>query len=397
LEDNWRISNRNIISFEDMEDMNSGIERGEEEEFDEDGNPIKRRETDPKKPEYYTQDLPMTPGAIDTSNMLIAHAMYNAGVIYFDQLSDLKRSCEMFHKLIQRFPEHDLVLPCHFLLWTNYTKLRNIPKAEEAKNVILTKYPDTDYAKLILDPDYYKKMEDAAKENERNYELLYGAYNSKHWARTVQLADELLTQSKDVALTSKTAYLRAVAIGQIHDRDALKNALLQVISDYPREEVAELAKIYLSTLTTDSQILKELIGTSAAPTETVSEIEESPFNPNLNEQHYVIILVDVHSRNVNDVKYDVSTFNATFFSLERFNINSFYIDQHEQMVTVARFKNKGDAMNYYIALTTNDVFASGIKEKTLTVYPISASNYSIYYQKANARRSYKKFVEEHYL
>jgi TolA-binding protein len=397
LEDNWRVSNRNIISFEDMEDMNLGIERGEEEEFDEDGNPIKRRETDPKKPEYYTQDLPMTPGAIDTSNMLIADAMYNAGIIYFDQLNDLKRSCEMLQRLIQRFPSHDLVLPCHFLLWTNYTKLRNIPKAEEAKNVILTKYPDTDYAKLILDPDYYKKMEDAAKENERNYELVYEAYNNKHWVRTVQLADNLLTQSKNVALTSKTAYLRAVAIGQLQDQDALKNALVQVISDYPREEVAELAKIYLSTLTTAGQTMNELMGTSAYLTETISEVQESPFNSDLSEQHYVIVLVDIHQRNINDVKYDISTFNTTYFSLERFNINSFYINQNEQLVTIARFKGKSDAMNYYTALTTNDVFAPGIQENSLTVYPISASNYSIFYNRVDARRLYKKFVEENYL
>jgi len=405
LEDNWRISNKTAISFEDMADMNSGESKEEEEEFDADGNPIVRRETDPKKPAYYTQDLPMTPEAMDSSNMLIANAMYNAGIIYFDQLNDLKRSNEMLEKLIQRFPNHELVLPSYFLLWTNYTKLKNNAKADEAKNIILTKYPDTDYAKLILDPDYYRKLVEAAKENDRKYEQLHKIYTTKQWERTVQLADELLTLTDDGALIAKTSYLRAVALGQIQGEEALKDALTQIIKDYPKEPVTELAKIYLSTLTNVSQFLGE-VNDPAVNTETGTGTEtgietgtasiESPFNPNIDEQHYIIILVDVHKKTVTDVKYDISNFNSTYFSLDRFNINSFYINQDEQLVTIARFKGKTDAMNYYIALTTNDVFEPSIKDKGLTVFAISATNYSIYYNKPDERYMYNSFFKENY-
>jgi len=394
LEDNWRISNKIAISFEDMDEMNSGIQREDEEELDEDGNPIKKRETDPKKPEYYTQDLPMTPGAVDTSNMLIANAMYNAGIIYFDQLNDLKRSCEMLDKLIKRFSDHELVLPSYFILWTNYTKLKNVPKAEEAKNVILTKYPDTDYAKLILDPDYYKKMAEAAKENERRYEDLYRAYSSKQWARTVQLADDLLALTEVATLTSKVAYLKAIAVGQLHGREPLRAALTEIIKNHPQEEVTELAKIYLSTLG---------VITQAAETDEINiasstvEVRESPFNKNLNEQHHIIILVDIHKKNVTDVKYDIDNFNSVYFSLERFNINSLYLSQNEQMITIARFKGKTEAMNYYIALTTNDTFSSAIQDRSIIVYPISASNYFIYFHNVNDRSMYKNFAEENYL
>jgi len=396
LEDNWRISNKNVISFDDMLTMNEGGDLEEEEELDEDGNPIPKRETDPKKPAYYTQDLPMTPEAMEASNELIVNAMYNAAVIYFDQLNDLKRSNEMLHKLIQRFPNHELALPCYFLLWSNYTKQKNNPKAEEAKNVILTKYPNTDYAKLIIDPDYYKKLADAAKEHERKYENLHRTYNAKQWDRTVQLADELLELTQEVALVAKTHYLRAIALGQTKGQDALIEALTHIIKTYPKEPVTELAKILLSTFASEAaQILSELQEITTG-TELINEATESPFNPDLDEQHYIIILVDVHKKTVNDVKYDVSTFNATYFSLDRFNINSFYINQDEQLVTIARFKGKATAMNYYIALTTNDVFSPYIQDKSITVYAISATNYSIYYNRPEERRLYKRFFEENY-
>jgi TolA-binding protein len=395
LEDNWIISNKTVFSFEDMADMNAGVVE-EEDEYDEDGNLIVRRETDPKKPAYYTQDLPLTPEAIDSSNMLIANAMYNAAIIYFDQLNDLKRSNEMLEKLIKRFPNHELELPCYFLLWTNNTKLKNTQKAEEAKNVILTKYPDTDYAKLILDPDYYRKLAELSKANERKYEELHQAYRSKQWHTTVRLADDLLEQTHETELLAKTSYLRAVALGQIEGKEPLKEALTQIIKDYPKEPVTELAKILLSTLSAEITQIQEQIKEESILPEQGKEVADSVFNLNLNEYHYIVILVDVHKKTITDVKYDISTFNSIYFSLERFNVNSFYINQDEQLVTIARFKGKTDAMNYYIALTTNDVFEPSIREKALTVYAISASNYSIYYNKPEVRHLYKGFFEEHY-
>jgi tetratricopeptide (TPR) repeat protein len=402
LEDNWRISNKSVMSFEDMADFNAGVEKQEEEELDEFGNPVKKRETDPKKPEYYTQDLPLTPQAIDSSNNLIVSAMYNAGIIYFDQLSDLKRSNEMLQKLIQRFPGSDLVLPAYFILWSNNTKLKNAIKANEAKNYILTHHPDSDYAKLILDPDYYKKLAETAKENERRYEQLYQAYKAKQWESTVQLADELLGQTREITLKSKIAYLRAVAVGQLEDQEILRNALKQIIKEFPKEEVAELAKIYLSTLSAlakTSETSTQGIIMSDPVTEggTVSMPKESPFNTNIDEMHYIIVLVDVHSRTVNELKYDIDTFNSTFFSLERFNINSFYINQNQQLVTIARFKGKTDAMNYHTAMTTYELFSYMIKEKNIIVYAISATNYSIYYAKPDDRNMYGQFFEENYL
>ena len=401
LEDNWRISNKTAISFEDMADMNSG-EKKQEDEYDDEGNLIVKRETDPKKPAYYTQDLPLTPGAIDSSNNLIMNAMYNASIIYYDQLHDLKRSNEMLEKMIKRFPKSDLVLPAYFLLWINHTKLNNTAKADVAKNYILENYPDTDYAKLIRDPNYYKKLAEAAKENERRYEKLYQVYRAKQWGTTVQLADELLPQTEDISLTAKITYLRAVAIGQLQGEDALKDALKQIIKDYSKEEVAELAKIYLSTFsntttsTTQTSNQDEKEGKTSTP-ESPEIVTKSPFNQNLDEQHHIVILVDIHKKAVNDVKYDVSNFNTTYFSLEKFNINSFYINNDEQMVTVSRFKGKTDAMNYYIALTSNNLFAPLIEDKNITVFAISASNYSIYYQKIDDRHLYLQFFKENYL
>ena len=217
LADNWIISNKQQISFDDMNNLSDSADA--EPEFDEDGNIIVKRETDPKKPAYYTQDLPKTQGAIDTSNLKIANAMYNAGLIYYDLLKDENRSIEMFDQLIQRFPENDLIAPSCYLVYINFKKTNN-PKGEKYKDIILNRFPDSDYAKLILDPDYYKKIAEKVNELERKYATTYDAFNKKLWQRTVQLADESIPNcDKNIILKSKFEYLRTISYGQIHGQN----------------------------------------------------------------------------------------------------------------------------------------------------------------------------------
>lgn len=394
LEDNWRISNKQQLSMDDMAVLNDPSLAQENAEYDEDGNLIKGRETDPKKADYYTQDLPLTEGAMDTSNMMVATAMYNAAIIYLDLLNDYKRSCETFEKLIRRFPDDQYTLPALYMLYQNYTQMRD-NRAEEPKNVILTKYADTDYAKLIADPDYYKKLNVLTEQLEEQYETAYDAYLRQQWQQVVQISNEAIPQCENGDLKSKFEYIRAVAIGQTDGEDSLKTSLRKIITHYPQSEVAELATIYLSMFAPEKE----------PPTVTINEDGDTVIAPKPivdfqylpKEMHYVIVIVDIAQLNVADVRLNVHNFNTTFFSLQKYNLNNFYINSKEQMITVAKFKDKEEAMDYYNMIIKNDLFTTDIKEEKITIYSISATNYTTYYTKPDLRASYGNFFKEHYL
>lgn len=394
LEDNWLISNKIEMSFEDMENMNSGADTMPQ--YDENGNLIVQRETDPKKEAYYLQDLPLTPGAIDTSNILIMDAMYNSAIIYYDQLKDFPRSNEMFEELIKRFPTSDYLLPSYFLLYSNY-KTSNPQKSDEYKTLILTKYPDSDYAKLIEDPNYYKKIAEKLKVIEKKYEDIYTVYNNKQWSEVIRLADESIPLCSDLVLKSKFDYLRAVSIGQVQGEDSLKVALAKIIMNYPTTGVAELAKIYLSNFANVTEVL------AAAGDTTQQKIivqeqqkEESPFKFNPTEQHYIVLIVNVHQYSVSDMKNDLLAFNREFFSLQKFNINSFYINQNEQLITISKFKNMESAMGYFDIIVLNETFAPKIASGYVKIYPMGAGNYTTYYNKVDKRGLYDEFFQSNY-
>ena len=400
LEDNWFISNKQQISFDDLALMNNPNAAADSVDYDEDGNPIPKRETDPKKEAYYLQDLPLTPGAIDTSNAIIAKDLFEAGYIYRDLLNDLPRACESFESLIKRFPDGEYSLPCTYLLYTIYTSQNN-PKGETYKQLILTKYPDTDYAKLINDPKYYEKLAELEKTAERRYEQVYEDFNQKKWTSVVQAADQMIPVCTEKELKAKYSYLRAVAAGQVYNQDTLIYGLRNVIANFPQEPVAELAKIYLSTFD-PTTVANTLASDSTSSKEELAQIlpEQAkvyPFVFNAEEMHYVILLVKTGKLSVQTVKQNLNSFNSTYFSLQHFNISSFYINSSQQMVTVAKFNGKNNAMDYYDILMKNENFAPDIANGNIIVYPISATNYTTFYNKVDDRPMYENFVKEHYL
>ena len=394
LEDNWRISNKQQISFEDMVEVNSLSEESEENEEGGTG-----RSNDPASPKYYLQDVPLTKAAMDSSNNKVANAMYNAALIYMDMLKDQKKGNELLEKLAARFPEHELALPSLYILYLNYSNAGDA-RAETPKNVILSKYPDTDYAKLIRDPKYNEKLAEAAKAMEKKYETTYDAYSSKQWAKTKSLADEALPLCQDKVLKSKFAYLRAVAVGQIEGDKALKEAMFNVVQQYGETDVATLARLFLEPEkkeSSDNKKNKEALGLNDKKTQT--DDDANPFVVNPSESHFVIMLVNVHKikGTIVDLKNDISKFDKEFYSLVKLNISSIYINQNEQILTIAKFKNKEAAMDYYDNLTSNETFYPYVKSKAIVPYAISATNYTTYYNKVDKRESYGKFFEENYL
>lgn len=391
LEDNWRISNKQQMSFEDLANLNDPNAQKDTTEYDDDGNPILKRETDPEKERYYTQDMPLTPGAIDTSNEMIAEAIYQAAIIYFDLLKDIPRGMDMLDKFYKRFPDHALAPSVLFLQYNRYKEMGS-SKMETPKQIILTKYADSDYARLILEPDYYKKLAEENKKMERKYESAYQAFEDKQWNRVITMADEALAVTTDKTLRSKYAYIRSVSVGQVQNKDAYRAALEGVLADYSDQPVSELVRILLRELDP-----VQVSQPTAAAAEENASIGKSPFVYAPNDWHYVTLIVDVHKRNVMNLKTDISNFNREFYSLQKFTINSFYITQDKQIVTVSRFENKETAMDYYHAISRNEKFSGDIASEVMTVYVMSAANYSNYYKKKDIRPKYDDFFKENYL
>lgn len=403
LEDNWFISNKTQISFDDMALMNDPSLANDTVDYDENGNPIPKRETDPKKEAYYLQDLPLTQGAKDTANAIIAKDLYETGFMYQDLLNDTKRACASFESLLQRYPKSEYALPSIFMLYTLYTKT-NDPKGETYKNTLLTQYAETDYAKLIQDPQYYNKLAEREKTLERQYEQVYEDFTQKRWRNVVTAADAAIPNCTDETLLSQYAYLRAIAAGQIYNQDTLIVGMTNIVKNHAQQPVAELARYFLANFS-PAQINKALgieqdTAQQAKLQETIlsdNTPKASVFTFTPGEQHYIILLVKTADLPLQTIKQNVNTFNNTNFSLKKLTISSFFIDNKRQMITISKFANSSEAMDYYNILLKDSMFQSNIESGTIEPYAMSSTNYTTFYNKRGERENYPAFFNENYL
>ena len=279
-----------------------------------------------------------------------------------------------------------------YLLYLNYSQMKN-GKAEQPKEIILTKYADTDYARLIREPDYYKKVAAAQKQMENMYETIYQDFMNKQWAKVIQSSELAITSCTDRLLRSKFAYLRAVSVGQVQGKDQYRNALQGVVTEYGDLPVAELARLLLETLEPEPQPVVQPEKAEDGPQVQV----ESPFLYSANEWHYVALIVNVHKIKVMDLKVQISDFNKQYYALQNLSINSFYINQDEQMVTISRFRNADAAMDYYNGFIRGEMFKADVQAKNITPYAMGAANYSIYYKQRESRPLYEEFFQKNYL
>jgi hypothetical protein len=123
--------------------------------------------------------------------------------------------------------------------------------------------------------------------------------------------------------------------------------------------------------------------------------EKSIYNFNGNDLHFVMFVVDNENVEINPLKIRMSDFNGKYFSLMRLKVKSLLLNKTQTIITVGNFKNKDEALNYYNAIMIDKYVLSGVNQENYSVYPISTSNYPLFYREKNIQ-DYKEFFEKNY-
>jgi len=324
LEDNWRRLNKNSISV------------GEENTDREDG-AVKDEYTI----EFYTKDLPCG----DDEKLLASEnemmdALYEIGTIYRVKLDDPTAAKETFTNLVGRFlPKQKAVSGLYqlYLLEIGEQKIKY-------KNTILNDFPDSEYAKLILNPNY-KQAEQLAREKDKaGYTATYEQYTLKQFTSVINNCNAIITTDSTNTFICNYYYLKAQSISQknsgLDTLGNLEGALSDVVEHCEGHEVYPVAKAALDKIRKTNSIedAKEGKGTYI-------------FDPNL--KHFFVIIIPNESGKTKDAKMKLSNFNSTSFSKSKLKTTSTFLNADTQLVLVKEFKNKKAAHDYYLAFKVN--------------------------------------------
>ena len=181
-------------------------------------------------------NLPTTPDLLVQSNLRIYNALFDIANFYRDILDDKKEAINTYENILKRFPNNPNKPAIDYSLYRLYSEL-NDPKADAYKNDLLKSYPETAFAKVILDPEYSKKLDDKEAEFKAIYNQIYDLYANKKYIDVVSRVDEVMKQYPNNSLAAQLYYLRAVSAAHNEPVAAFVNDLQQIVKNYPNDQL----------------------------------------------------------------------------------------------------------------------------------------------------------------
>jgi tetratricopeptide (TPR) repeat protein len=388
LEDLWRLRDKKTINYEEDELLEAAMDS-----LAMAGDTFGMLALDPHNREYYLKDLPMSDEDLALSHKAIAEALYNLGLIYAEGLNNYEKSVESYEDLLSRYPEDSRKLMVYYQLYRLFLGIGDAEQAEYYKNIIINDYPDSDYALIIQNPDFYKEMAEKETALTRLYSRTYEAFERGQYFTVISNSDRAIRDNGDtLELIPKFLYLRALSIGKVDVVDSLAVALKDIIKDYPDSDVRPLAQNLLDVISRDRPDLGG--GTSPAEQELPEVV--SPYSYSPQGDHMYLLVVKRQAVKLNAMKVKLSDHNKKYFSTMQLTINSVLLDDNHYMITVGNFENASAALDY-LNVTTGDPYVfSDLGSGNYTEAVISMENYPIFYREKNVNL-YEHFFEKNYL
>lgn len=387
LEDNWRLSNKRVVNWDILAEETTIIDSTGSEGKGKGGS------TDFRSRQTYLNNLPFKEEQVAASNEIIASSLFNAGLIYLEELRDTPEAEKTFHTLIERFPSDSNTLQAHYHLYRISRDKGDSNEMEAHKNEIINKYPDSDYAKILIDPDYKAELEAASNRVKTLYEETFQAFNAGLYKTVVIYSNDAISTYPQHELIPKFEYLRALALGQTVNQDTMRVELAQLVRDHPTSPVVPYANILLGPVKNASNTDQLKPGESTVDNKVV---DISMYSVDPVSAHFYVLIVDGTSVNVYGTKVRISDFNSRNYALKELQVNSVVLENNKQMITVSNFTDSQDAMNYFNHISTDDYIFSGISEGTFNQFVVSSNNYPIFFKEKKVE-PYLQFFQKNYL
>ncbi len=380
LEDNWRRANRrgagNAVEDELVaEEVPLGV--------------LSKEDID-----KLLKDIPNNPNEIKIAEGKIIDAMFTLGSLYRDRLKLNDKSVEILESLNTRFPGNKHELDSWYFLYLSHTDLGNVVKAKEYYDKIVTKYPDTTYARVLLDPNFLENSKEEERKLTVYYNQTYDAFEKGKYddaAQRAVKAVELFGPAN--VLQPRFALLNAMCLGNLKGKEAYRGELREIISKYPDTPEQTRAREILRLLGGEDISVEDQEKVGG---ENKKKKGESAYKVEDKKMHYCIVVLKNNSIKLTEAKAAVSDYHRQFHKLDKLKIANVYLgaDTSTPILVIRRFKGKDLAMGYFNGVLQN------AKEflpdsANYEIYPITSYNYRQVLKNKDLE-SYKSFFEENY-
>ncbi|WP_163318453.1 tetratricopeptide repeat protein [Dysgonomonas sp. 520] len=380
LEDNWRRQNKQANVF--AEDVPGGLDTDSLAQTGEgvEGMPTQNETIDDKyNPEYYLQQLPLTPEAIEASDKIIENALFNMGKIYKDKLTDFDLAVDAFNTDLTRFPATPNKEEIYYQLFLIYLQLGDKAMQEQYRAMLMREFPENDYAATLSDPNYEWNMLNMTLLQDSIYDATYNAYlDSK--INAVRNNYQSIKEKYPLAkLMPKFMLLNALTYAQTNDEMKFKDNLQELVDTYPQSDVSEYASGILKNLLSGRRLASDNSPTRGMIWDLRFSDEEMAMHPdsiqfvdNRDANHLLLFIYNSKTVDRNQLIYDVAQYNFSSYNRRVFDLDFSEVGQI-RLLQAKGYKSYDDIKSYMTKAFASESLISRI-DPTVIPVPISVEN-----------------------
>ena len=391
--DNWRLRSR---SSEWMQQAASGDKASKS--GSKDGSPEgssdgsadasaegKTGNTQPEGPEsryrasYYLAQIPRIARELDSVKQSACVAWSEVAAAYRDGMQDPPKAVSAYRSALRGCPDHPEAARWWYALYRLHLGLKENLQADEAKKVLLERFPDSEAAGILRRGSAPRQAESIPVASAA-FLALRDAVTQRRWRDALRASEGVTWPESERAAA---ALLRAMALGGLDGRAAYADALRKVVADFPSSPQAAAAQTYLAELSAvpvpeppvNAENLKLFVAAPAAP-------------------HQMLLLIPT-GFDANAIRNTLARIHSVDFADKPLGLRPLPWNDNFELIIVDGFKSAAEALAYRDQIRRNPELSKALPMERSTFWPITVPNFSHLYRTKD-EAAYRTFVQRNY-
>ena len=340
---------------------------------------------DPEGPEsryrtsYYLAQIPREARELDSVKQSACVAWSDVAAAYRDGMQDPSKAVSAYRSALRGCPDHPEAARWWYALFRLHLGLKENLQADEAKKVLLERFPDSEAAAILRRGNAPREVESVSAASAA-FLALRDAVTQRRWRDALRASEGVSWPESERAPAS---LLRAMALGGLEGRAAYADALRKVVADFPSSPQAAAAQTYLAELAAvpaqeppvNAENLKLFVAAPAAP-------------------HQMLLLIPT-GFDANAIRNTLARIHSVDFADKPLGLRTLPWNDNFELIIVDGFKSAAEALAYRDQIRRNPELSKAIPMERSAFWPITVPNFSHLYRTKD-EAAYRTFVQRNY-
>ncbi len=308
----------------------------------------------------------------------IEDAYFHLGDLYYFKLYEKDNAAKSYEKLLARFPNSERKAEVLYKLYLIH-KDKNDGLAEHYAQRLQNEFPNSTFARILINPDYLKEISELAEKQKLMYKEAYRFYQQNNLKPAMDKVTEALAAG-ETDFTPQLELLKIIIMGRTDDVTKYQYELSEFIKKYPKDPL----KDYAEKLEVSSKTLSEKL-------EKANGIQ---FETDLSGPHFFVVLYNAEAHITNPVVDALEKFNATQFKKLKLTTSNIGFDD-KTLTMCVEFPDKESVMGYYYKFLAQLNKAKPFSDYKFYNFVITKDNFQIFYR-TKSLDEYLTFFDKNY-